>query len=150
VNTHISLATTKKHQLSIFDYYTKICHYVDDLAASENPLRDDELVTYLLASQDEDFNPIFTTIVAQVNPISPSELYAQLLSFEQHTNLQGTTTSGSSLSAMSTMRGRGSFGGRGFGGSSHGNGHGRSPSRGSFNNQSGKSSGYGSGSSSRP
>jgi hypothetical protein len=82
MNTRIALTTTKKHQLSISDYYAKMCHYIDDLAASGNPLRDDELVAYLLAGLDEGFNPVFTTIVAQVDPISPSELYAQLLSFE--------------------------------------------------------------------
>jgi hypothetical protein len=41
-----------------------MCHYVDDLAASRNPLHDDELVTYLLAGLDEDFNLVFTAIVA--------------------------------------------------------------------------------------
>jgi hypothetical protein len=87
INTRTALATTKKHQLSVSDYYAKMCHYVDDLAASRNPLHDDELVAYLLAGLDEDFNLVFTAIVAWVDPISPSELYAQLLSFEQHTNL---------------------------------------------------------------
>jgi hypothetical protein len=49
---------------------------------------------------------------------------------------------------MSVVRGRDSFGGRGFGGSSHGNG--RGPSRGGFNNQTEISSGSGNGSSSHP
>jgi hypothetical protein len=86
MNTRIALATTKKYQLSISDYYDKMCHYVDDLAAS-SLLWDDELVAYLLIGLDEFFNPIFTAIVARVDPISPSELYSQLLSFEQHTKL---------------------------------------------------------------
>jgi hypothetical protein len=30
---------------------------------------------------DEEYNPVFTAIVARANPISPSELNAQLLSF---------------------------------------------------------------------
>jgi hypothetical protein len=64
-----------------------MCHCVDDLAASGAPLHDDELVAYLMAGLDEDFNAIFTTMVAWVDPVSPNELYAQLLSFEQHTNL---------------------------------------------------------------
>jgi hypothetical protein len=78
VNTRIALATTKKHQLSVSSYYTKMCHYTDDVAAFGAPLHDDELVAYLLASLDEDFNPFFTAIVARVDPISPSELYVQL------------------------------------------------------------------------
>jgi hypothetical protein len=103
VNTRIALATTKKYQLSISDCYTKMCHYIDDLATSSAPLYDDELVTYLLAGLDEDFNPVFTTMVAQVDPISPGELYAQLLSFEQHTNLQASSISGSSSSALAHL-----------------------------------------------
>jgi hypothetical protein len=56
--------------------------FADELATSGTPLRDDELIAYLLAGLDEDYNPVFTAIVARVDPISPSELYAQLLSFE--------------------------------------------------------------------
>jgi hypothetical protein len=61
--------------------------YVDDLATSGSPLHDDELVTYLLIGFNEESNLVFTDIVAHVDPISPSGLYAQLLSFEQHTVL---------------------------------------------------------------
>jgi hypothetical protein len=59
-----------------------------------------------------------------------------------------------SSQTRAVARGRGSFGGRGSGGSSRGNsrgrGHGHGPSRGGFNNQSGKSSRSDSGSSSCP
>jgi hypothetical protein len=61
--------------------------YADDLATSGSPLHDDELVTYLLIGFNEEFNLVFTDIVAHVDPISPSDLYAQLLSIEQHTVL---------------------------------------------------------------
>jgi hypothetical protein len=95
VNTRITLATTKKHQLSVSDYYAKMLDYyakmsqlVDDLAALGTPLRDDEFAAYLLTGLDEEYNPVFTTVMAWVDPISSSDLYAQLLSFEQHTTLQ--------------------------------------------------------------
>jgi hypothetical protein len=87
VSTRITLANTKKSQLSISDYYAKMCHYADDLVASDTPLRDDELITYVLVGLNEDFNSIFTAMVVRVDPIIPRELYAQLLSFKQHTNL---------------------------------------------------------------
>jgi hypothetical protein len=61
--------------------------YADDLATSGSPLHDDELVTYLLIGFNEEYNLVFTDIVAHVDPISPSDLYAQLLSIEQHTVL---------------------------------------------------------------
>jgi hypothetical protein len=140
VNTRIALATTKKNQLSVSDYYATMSHYTDELAASGAPLRDDELVTYLLAYLYEDFNPFFTAMEARVDPINPSELYAQLLSFEQHTNLQ-TRTYGGSSPAMTVSRGRGSSGGRGSRGptrgTSRGHDRGHDPSRGGFSNPSG-------------
>jgi hypothetical protein len=73
VNTCIVLATTKKNQLTISDYYAKMCHFANELAVSGAALRDDELVAYLLGGLDidEDFNPVFTAMVARVDPITP-------------------------------------------------------------------------------
>jgi hypothetical protein len=93
--------------------------YADELAASGAPLRDDKLVTYLLAGLDEDYNAVFTAVVARVDPVSPSNLYAQLLSFEQHVSLQADVSSGGSSSAMTATRGHGSDG-SGSGGTDHG------------------------------
>jgi hypothetical protein len=70
------LATTKKHHLSVSDYYSKMCQYADDLAASGAPLRDDGLVAYILAGLDEDYNPVFSSVVTRAEPLAPSELYA--------------------------------------------------------------------------
>jgi hypothetical protein len=42
----------------------------DELTASDTPLHDDEVVTYLLAGLDEDFNLVFTAMVAWVDPIT--------------------------------------------------------------------------------
>jgi hypothetical protein len=145
VNTRITLATTMKNQLTVSDYYAKMCQFAEDLATSGALMQDDKLVAYLLAGHDEDFNPIFTTIVARVDPITPSDLYAQLLSFEQHTNLQAHNTSVGSSSAMAASCGRGFSGGCGSNGSSHGSGRrrgrGHGPPRGDFTNQSSSSSG---------
>jgi hypothetical protein len=128
-----------------------MCHFTDDLTASATPLRDDELVAYLLAGLNEDLNPVFITMVARVDPITLSELYAQLLSFEQHTNLQTHISSGGSSSAMAASHGHDFPGGRGFSGPSrgtgHGHGHGCGPSRGDSSNN--RSIGSNSGSSSR-
>jgi hypothetical protein len=46
-------------------------------------------------------------VVAQVDPVSLSYLYAQLLSFEQHANHQAHGSSGGSSYAMTATRGRG-------------------------------------------
>jgi hypothetical protein len=71
VNMHIAPATTKKNQCTVSDYYAKMTHYADELVASSAPLCDYELITYLLIGLAEDYNLIFTVVVARVNPISP-------------------------------------------------------------------------------
>jgi hypothetical protein len=88
INTQIALATTKKHHLSVADYYSKMRSLVDDMASSRTPLRNDELVSYILAGLDEDYNSVYTAVTSRVEPITPSELYAQLLGFEHHLQLQ--------------------------------------------------------------
>jgi hypothetical protein len=121
-------------------YYVKMCHYAYELAAFGIALRDDELVAYLLAKLDEDYNSIFTAIVARTNTNTLSELYAQLLSFDQHTSLQGHSISGGPSSAMSASRGRRYNGGPSLGrGQGHGRGRGLS-THGGFSNQSSKNS----------
>jgi hypothetical protein len=126
INMRIALATTKKLHLSVRDYYSKMCQYADDLGVTGAPLRDDELVAYILAGLYQDYNPVFTDVVARTNRISPGELYSQLLSFEQHVSLQAHQTSGSSSSAMAATRGCGSSGGCGYCGSDRSHGRGRS------------------------
>jgi hypothetical protein len=87
VNTCIALATTKKLQLFVADYYNKMRSLTDDMAFSGTPLCDDELVSYILAGLDEDYNPVYSTVTSRVEPITPSELYVQLLGFEHHLQL---------------------------------------------------------------
>jgi hypothetical protein len=125
VNTWIALVTTKKLHLSVTDYYSIMCHYADELTATRAPLHGDERIAYVLAELNEDYNLVFTAIVARTDPITSSEIYAQLLSFVQHTSLQGHSSLSASSSAMAASRDHGSTGGRGYGGSDRGHGHGR-------------------------
>jgi hypothetical protein len=118
--------TTKKLQLSVYDYYSKMNQYANELAATGPPHCDDEFVAYLLVSLDKDYNPVFTAIIARPDPISPSELFTQLTSFEQHTSLQAHNSSGASLSAMNVTRGCSFSSGCGYGSVDQGHGHGRS------------------------
>jgi hypothetical protein len=113
-----------------------MCHYADKLAATGAHLCDDELVANVLARLNEDYNPVFTATVARTHPITPSDLYTQLLWIEQHISMQGHSSSGASSSAMAASHGHGSTSGRGYGGSDRGHVHssrGRSSSNDSRN-----------------
>jgi hypothetical protein len=153
VNTRIALATTKKLHLSVTDYYAKMCQYANELTATGAPLRDDKLIAYILAGLGEDYNSVFTVVVAKTDPVTPSDLYSQLMSFKQHTSLQAYQSSGGSSSAMAATRGRGSSGGRGYSDPDRGRGRGRGrgqSNRDSFSNNDSRTSRSSGGNTSQP
>jgi hypothetical protein len=60
----------------------KMKSLADEMASADKALEDEELVSYIMAGLDFDYNPIVSAMVARVEPISVGELYTQLLSFE--------------------------------------------------------------------
>jgi hypothetical protein len=116
----IALATTKENHLSITEYYSKMRSLADDMASTVAALRDDELVSYILVGLNEEYNFVYTVVVTRVEPITPSELYAQLLGFEQHLQLQSGGTHASAPSTHAASCGRGASRGRSRGASHSG------------------------------
>ena len=110
VNIRIALATTKKENSSVAEYFAKMKSLDDDMAAAGRPLEDEELVEYIITGLGEEFSPIVSALCARVEPISVGELYSQLLNFETRMDLiYGGSNSGS---ANSATRGRGSWRGK--------------------------------------
>jgi hypothetical protein len=118
VNTRMALANTKKGNTTTAEYFAKMRALGDEMNAAGRKLEDEELVEYILAGLDFEYNPVVSAVVARVEPISISELYSQVLAFEMRLELMGQGgASYSSSSANSAQRGRGGFGrGQGRGG----------------------------------
>jgi hypothetical protein len=90
VNTRISLSNTRKGNITISEYVGKMRTLADDMATSGKPLDEEVVVSYILASLDEDYDSIVTTLVARADVVSVAEAYAQLLHYEQrHSLLHG-------------------------------------------------------------
>jgi hypothetical protein len=53
VNTRITLATTRKGASMMADYFNKMKCHTDEMAATGQPLRDEEFVAYVLTGLDE-------------------------------------------------------------------------------------------------
>jgi hypothetical protein len=82
----------------------------DEMNAAGRKLEDEELVEYILAGLDFEYNPVVSAVVARVEPISISELYTQVLAFEMHLELMGQGASSYSTSSVNlAQRGRGGF-----------------------------------------
>ena len=80
---HYQLATLKKGNSSIVDYFHQFTTLVDTLAAIAQPLNDFELVSFLLAGLGLDYDSFVTPVTTRVDPLSIEELYGHLLGHER-------------------------------------------------------------------
>lgn len=109
VKIRIALATTKKGALTVAEYIGKMRSLADEMAAAGKPLDDEDLVSYIVAGFDIEYNPVVFAVLARVEPITLTE---HLLSFKQRMDLwQGSN--GGSANVASHGGGRGNGGGRG-------------------------------------
>jgi hypothetical protein len=79
----MALSTNKKNNQSIAQYVGKMKTLADDMGAAGKKLNDEDLVGYILAGLDSDFDFVISAVAARVEPISVSELYGQLTYHEQ-------------------------------------------------------------------
>ena len=79
---HYQLATLKKGNSSIADYFHQFKTLVDILAATAQPLNDFELVSFLLASLGSNYDSFVTSMTTRVDPLSIKEPYGHLLAHE--------------------------------------------------------------------
>lgn len=124
-NLRMQLVNCKKGGQTAAAYFGKMKTLGDELAAAGRPVPDEELVTFILAGLDFDYNPLVSSVVGRTNPISLSELYAQILAYDMRLQmLQDNAGHSSSVNAASRgrggCRGRGNFG-RGYGGRGNNN-----------------------------
>lgn len=82
LNTRLALATTQKGDLSVSDYISKMKVLADEMTSAGKPLDDEELMSYILAGLDDDWEPVVSSLIGRPDVVSFHELYSQLLSFE--------------------------------------------------------------------
>nr|AAK02020.2 Putative gag-pol polyprotein [Oryza sativa]AAP52036.1 retrotransposon protein, putative, Ty1-copia subclass [Oryza sativa Japonica Group] len=122
INTRLALSNTKKGNRSVAEYVGKMKALADEMASAGKALDDEELVSYILAGLDFDYNSVVTTVTGRTDPISVNELYGLLVGFESRLELLQNALQ-ASANAMS--RG-GCGGGHGQGGNNNrGGGSGR-------------------------
>jgi hypothetical protein len=125
------LATTRKKDMTAAAYFAKMKGYADEMAAAGKRLEDDDVVSYILTGLDSDYNALVETVSSRTEPISLSDLYAQLVSTEARLEAQNNfqmSTNAATRGGHSFGRGRGREGsrdgGRGRGGFGRGGGRG--------------------------
>lgn len=87
MNTRIALATTQKGNISIKEYVTRMRTLGDEMDATGKVLDDEELVPYILARLNHEYNPVVPSILARVEPIKVGELLSHLFVIEHWLDL---------------------------------------------------------------
>jgi hypothetical protein len=82
IQTRQFLASTKKGNLSISDYFQKMRSFSDNLAAIGQPLQNHEFTAYLLGGLDTFYDAIVTSISTQVDKMTSEDMFNHLLVFE--------------------------------------------------------------------
>ena len=101
------------------NYLDKMKTIGDEIVATGKVIDEDEMVGYILNGLDFDYNPVVSSILGRTDPITMSDLYAQLLSYE--TRLEMFREDGGHYQSSVNVASRGR-GGRGR--NSHGHGQG--------------------------
>lgn len=139
-NLQMQLSTLKKGSMTTAVYFNKMKNLGNELAAAGKRVDDDEMVSFILAGLDFEYNPIISSVLGHTYPIPLSDLYAQVIAYEtrlqmlqDHHNSNGGQQFQSSANMPSRSRGgnynsrdrgnfgRGGKGGRGSSGQSNSN-----------------------------
>jgi hypothetical protein len=86
------IATMKKNNLSISDYFQKAQNLSHTLAAIDQPMKESELTLHILAGLSAEYDSLVTSITTRVEPVSLEDLYAHLLTYEQRLEQNHMTT----------------------------------------------------------
>jgi glutathionylspermidine synthase len=87
ISTRMALATTRKGNLIVIEYLAKMQGLGNDMAVTGKLLDDEDLIQYILAELDEDYDSVVNSILAHPQIITISALVAQMLSFEARVDL---------------------------------------------------------------
>ena len=82
MSIHYQLATLRKGDSSVADYYHRFTHLIDTLAAIDQLLPHHEALSFLLACLGSDYDSLVTSVQTQLTPIALKDLYGHLLSHE--------------------------------------------------------------------
>ncbi|KAK3144206.1 hypothetical protein QOZ80_4AG0310050 [Eleusine coracana subsp. coracana] len=106
IQVRVDLATLKKRDLPANEYFRKVKNLAYELAAAGLPLRDDEIIAYLLAGLRSDYDSFVTSMTTKSEALSLDDVYAHLLAYESR-HLQHQAETRLHVDASANYAGRG-------------------------------------------
>ena len=83
MQTLLRLTTMKKGSVFVANYFMQAQCLSNLLATVNEPVKDTDLVCYVIGGLLIEFDPLVTSLTTHLEPISLGDLYAHLLTFEQ-------------------------------------------------------------------
>jgi hypothetical protein len=83
----LALSNAKKGNRTATDYFSNMVQLGDEMAAARKVLDQDEMVSYLLAGLDMEYNSLVSAMAARVEPVMLEDVYSQLMTFETRLRL---------------------------------------------------------------
>jgi hypothetical protein len=83
----LALSNAKKGNRTAADYFSKMVQLGYDMAVAGKVLDQDEMVSYLLAGLDMEYNSLVSAMAARVEPVMLEDVYSQLMTFETRLRL---------------------------------------------------------------
>jgi hypothetical protein len=138
IQTRAQLDVAKKKGTPTADYFRHMKTLAGSLAAIGQPLREDEVIAYILPGLGPDYDSLVTTLTVRSEDLTLDEVYAHLLTYEHHHDLHDSDYGlggGASTNLSRRGGGHGNPSGGNQGGNNSGGGRDNFNNNGSFNNR---------------
>lgn len=103
-NIRVQLAGEKKRDMTVAEYFAKMKGYADTMASVGHPLEDDEIISYIIAGLGEDYDALMASLTVINTPVTLTDFYSFLLSYEARQNMRANSRDDFSSSANNVAR----------------------------------------------